>query len=85
MTADTTFIHEFSVGDKTFRLDALLVLSELTLAGAEQEPTKEQLMASVRASVRPQEMAASLTDAEALALALRVTMSLKHLGNAGAP
>ena len=85
MTADTTFIHELSVGDKTFRLDALLVLSELTLAGAEQEPTKEQLMASVRASVRPQEMAASLTDAEALALALRVTMSLKHLGNAGAP
>lgn len=85
MTADATFIHEFSVGDKTFRLDALLVLSELTLAGAEQEPTKEQLMASVRASVRPQEMSASLTDAEALALALRVTMSLKHLGNAGAP
>jgi hypothetical protein len=29
------------VGDKTFRLDALLVLSELTAAGAEQEPTKD--------------------------------------------
>ena len=85
MTADTTFIHEFSVGHKTFRLDALLVLSELTLAGAEQEPTKEQLMSAVRASIRPQEMAAGLSDAEALALALRVTMSLKHLGNAGAP
>lgn len=85
MTADTTFIHEFSVGDKTFRLDALLVLSELTLAGAEQEPTKEQLMSAVRASIRPQEMAAGLSDSEALALALRVTMSLKHLGNAGAP
>ena len=85
MTADTTFIHEFSVGDKTFRLDALLVLSELTLAGADKEPTKEQLMAAVRSSVRPAEMAAGLSDAEALALALRVTMSLKHLGNAGAP
>ncbi len=85
MNADTAFIHEFAVGDKTFRLDALLVLSELTLAGAEQEPTKEQLMAAVRSSVRPQEMGAALSDAEALALSLRVTMSLKSLGNAGAP
>jgi hypothetical protein len=85
MQADTAFIHEFAVGDKTFRLDALLVLSELTLAGADQEPTKEQLMAAVRSSVRPPEMGAALTNAEALALALRVTMSLKSLGNAGAP
>lgn len=85
MTSDTTFIHEFTVGDKTFRIDALLVLSELTLAGADQDPTKEQLMAAVRSSIRPAEMAATLSDAEALALALRVTMSLKSLGNAGAP
>jgi hypothetical protein len=85
MTSDTTFIHEFSVGDKTFRLDALLVLSELTLSGADKEPSKEQLMAAVRSSVRPVEVASTLSDAEALALALRVTMSLKNLGNAGAP
>jgi hypothetical protein len=85
MTLDTTFIHEFTVGDKAFRIDALLVLSELTLAGADQDPTKEQLMAAVRSSIRPAEMAATLSDAEALALALRVTMSLKSLGNAGAP
>jgi hypothetical protein len=85
MTSDTTFIHEFTVGDKAFRIDALLVLSELTLAGADQDPTKEQLMAAVRSSIRPTEMAATLSDAEALALALRVTMSLKSLGNAGAP
>jgi hypothetical protein len=85
MTSDTTFIHEFTVGDKAFRIDALLVLSELTLAGADQDPTKEQLMAAVRSSIRPAEMAATLSDAEALALALRVTMSLKSLGNAGAP
>jgi uncharacterized protein related to proFAR isomerase len=82
---DSTFIHEFVVGDKTFRIDALLVLSELTLVGADQEPTKEQLMAAVRSSIRPPEMAGGLTDAEALALALRVTFSLKSLGNVGAP
>lgn len=82
---DTAFIHEFTVGDKAFRVDALLMLSELTLAGADTEPNKEQLMAAVRSSIRPVEIAATLSNAEALALALRVTMSLKQLGNAGAP
>lgn len=82
---ENNFIREYEVADKSYKIDALLVLSELTLSGAEQEPSKEQLIAAVRAAIRPAEAAASLSDSEALALALRVTMSLKQLGNAGAP
>jgi len=85
MEADTNFIREYGVADKTFRVDALLVLSELTLSGADAEPTKEQLVTALRKAIRPASDGEALTDAEALALALRVTMSLKQLGNAGAP
>lgn len=82
---DTSFIQSFQVGDKTFQIDSLLVLSELTMMGADANPTKEHLIAATRASIRPVADAATLTESETLALALRVTMSLKSLGNAGAP
>jgi hypothetical protein len=85
METDTTFIREFPVADKTYRIDALLVLSELTLAGADQDPTKEQMVAAVRRAIRPVEAAETLSESEAFALSLRVMMSLKSLGNAGAP
>jgi hypothetical protein len=85
MDADTNFIREYGVSDKTFKVDALLVLSELTLAGADAEPNTQQMMSAIRKAIRPASEAEALTDAEALALALRVTMSLKQLGNAGAP
>lgn len=85
MSNETQFISEYPVGDKAFKIDALLVLSELTLAGATDNPTSEQLIKAVRAAVRPVSEAESMTNAEAHALALRVMMSLKQLGNAGAP
>lgn len=85
MSQETQFISEYPVGDKTFKIDALLVLSELTLAGATDNPTSEQLIAAVKAAVRPASEAEAMTNAEAHALALRVMMSLKQLGNAGAP
>ena len=85
MSNETQFISEYPVGDKAFKIDALLVLSELTLAGATDNPTSEQLINAVRAAVRPVSEAEAMTNAEAHALALRVMMSLKQLGNAGAP
>jgi hypothetical protein len=85
MSNETQFISEYPVGDKAFKIDALLVLSELTLAGATDNPTSEQLIKAVRAAVRPVSDAEAMTNAEAHALALRVMMSLKQLGNAGAP
>lgn len=85
MSNETQFISEYPVGDKAFKIDALLVLSELTLAGATDNPTSEQLIKAVRAAVRPVSEAEAMTNAEAHALALRVMMSLKQLGNAGAP
>lgn len=85
MSKETQFISEYPVGDKAFKIDALLVLSELTLAGATDNPTSEQLIKAVKAAVRPVSDAEAITNAEAHALALRVMMSLKQLGNAGAP
>jgi len=85
MNNETQFISEYPVGDKAFKIDALLVLSELTLAGATDNPTSEQLIKAVKAAVRPVSDADLITNAEAHALALRVMMSLKQLGNAGAP
>jgi hypothetical protein len=85
MSNETQFISEYPVGDKAFKIDALLVLSELTLAGATDNPTSEQLIKAVKAAVRPVSDAEAMTNAEAHALALRVMMSLKQLGNAGAP
>jgi len=85
MSNETQFISEYPVGDKAFKIDALLVLSELTLAGATDNPTSEQLIKAVRSAVRPVSEAEAMTNAEAHALALRVMMSLKQLGNAGAP
>jgi hypothetical protein len=85
MSNETQFISEYPVGDKAFKIDALLVLSELTLAGATDNPTSEQLINAVKAAVRPVSDAEAMTNAEAHALALRVMMSLKQLGNAGAP
>jgi hypothetical protein len=85
MSNETQFISEYPVGDKAFKIDALLVLSELTLAGATDNPTSEQLIKAVKAAVRPVSDADLITNAEAHALALRVMMSLKQLGNAGAP
>jgi hypothetical protein len=85
MSNETQFISEYPVGDKAFKIDALLVLSELTLAGATDNPTSDQLINAVKAAVRPVSDAEAMTNAEAHALALRVMMSLKQLGNAGAP
>jgi hypothetical protein len=82
---ENQFIQEYPVGDKAFKIDALLVLSELTLAGATDNPTSDQLINAVKAAVRPVCDSEAMTNAEAHALALRVMMSLKQLGNAGAP
>ena len=79
------FIMDYQVGDKTYRLDALLVLAELALTGSQENPSQEQLIAAIKSAIRPVEQAGTLTDAEAFALSLRVTMSLKSLGNVGAP
>ena len=82
---ENQFIQEYPVGDKVVKIDALLVLSELTMMGAEENPTRENLIQATRNAIRPQSEAESLSPTETLALALRVTMSLKSLGNAGAP
>lgn len=85
VTPNSDFIGEYCVGDKTLRLDALLVLSALTIHGNVDNPSPEVLIKAVRRAVRPIEEAETLTDEEAYALSLRITMSLKSLGNAGAP
>lgn len=83
--SNNDFIMDYEVGDKTYRLDALLVLAELALTGSQENPSQEQLIAAIKSAIRPVEQARTLTDAEAFALSLRVTMSLKSLGNVGAP
>jgi hypothetical protein len=55
------------------------------MMGAEENPTRENLIQATRNAIRPQSEAEALSPTETLALALRVTMSLKSLGNAGAP
>lgn len=85
MNDPNSFIREYPVGDKSVRVDALLVLSELTLSGATENPSPDQLIEAVRSAIRPTEVASSLSKAEAHALSLRIMMSLKTLGNAGAP
>lgn len=81
MTKNTEFIFDYEVGDKTFRLDALLILAELAINNNHENPTTEHMIAAVKNAVRPIEQARTLTDTEAYALSLRVTMSLKAMGN----
>lgn len=72
-----------TVGSKEFAVDGMLVMAELALAGG--EPNNQQIIAAVRRCLQPSEQAASLTDAESLAIGLRISMRLQQLGKALAP
>ena len=73
-----------SVGSKNFTIDGMLVMAELALNGG-SEPNNQQIIAVVRKCLEPADQAATITDAEALAIGLRVSMRLQHLGKALAP
>jgi len=80
------FISNYQVGDKIFQIDELLVFSELSLNGTEGEPeSPAKLIESVKRAIRPPESAGTLTDGEAFALAVRVSLAIKELGKDIAP
>ena len=80
------FISNYQVGDKIIQIDELLVFSELSLSGTEGEPeSPTKLIASVKKAIRPPELAETLTDGEAFALAVRVSLAIKELGKGIAP
>lgn len=72
-----------AVGSKEFTVDGMLVMAELALSG--NEPNNQQIITVVRNCLQPAEQAASLSDAEALAVGLRISMRLQQLGKALAP
>jgi hypothetical protein len=78
------FTITVQVGQNTFSIDGMLVMAELALVG-EPEPSNQKLIEIVRRCLRPQEAAAAVTDAESLAIGLRVSMRLRQLGKALAP
>lgn len=73
-----------SVGSKQFTIDGMLVMAELALA-SNGEPNNAQIIDVVRRCMQPSEPGATVTDAEALAIGLRVSMRLQQLGKALAP
>lgn len=73
-----------SVGQKQFSVDGMLVMAELALCN-NGEPNNAQIIEVIRKTLNPQEQAASLTDAEALAIGMRISMRLQQLGKALAP
>jgi len=80
------FISNYQVGDKIIQIDELLVFSELSLNGTEGEPeSPTKLIESVKKAIRPPELAETLTDGEAFALAVRVSLAIKELGKDIAP
>jgi hypothetical protein len=72
------------VGEVQFQIDGLLVMAEIALTGV-PEPTNAQLIEIVKRCLRPKNQASAVTDAEALAIGLRVSMKLRDLGKALAP
>lgn len=83
--SDTSFIHTYQVGDKSILLDALLVFAELAMSEAGENPTKEQMIQAVKSAIRPQSLKDTLTNAEAFALSVRVSIHLRALGKDTAP
>jgi hypothetical protein len=78
------FTISVRVGDAQFVIDGMLVMSELALSG-EPEPSNAKLIEIVRRCLRPKEAVATVTDAEALSIGLRVSMRLRQLGKTLAP
>lgn len=85
MPADETFLAEYRVADKTYAVDAMLVLSHLIVSGHQENPTTEQVIAAVRGSVYPQSDVESLNDAGAYMIGLRSLHKCVPLGKSGAP
>jgi hypothetical protein len=83
MTNDE-FIISVQVAELQFQIDGLLVMAEIALTGT-PEPTNAQLIEIVKRCLRPKDQAGNVTDAEALAIGLRVSMKLRELGKALAP
>lgn len=78
------FCFTVRVNDKELSVDGMLIMAELRLS-ANAEDSDAHLIAAVRKCVRPADVAQSLTDAEALALGLRIGMRLQTLGKTLAP
>lgn len=85
-TPDETFIQTYRVGQKILRVDAFMALSALQLNpnGFEKINNADLMLAVKNATVPPSD-ADALTDIELLALAQRVTLHLRSLGNVSAP
>lgn len=84
-TKEDQFIKVFQVGDKEYKIDALLVFADMAMSSEAEGPTNEQIILSIKRALRPQSLAETLTDQEAFALSLRVSLSLKNLGKDIAP
>lgn len=84
MATTDDFNLTVSVGPKNFSIDGMLVMAELALCGS-NEPSNGQIIDAVRKCLQPPEQVASLSDAEALAIGMRVSMRLQQLGKVIAP
>lgn len=78
------FQFTVTVNDKQVSVDGMLVMAEFALS-TNGEANNAQVIDVVRKCVKPADVAQSLTDAEALALGLRISMRLQSMGKTLAP
>jgi hypothetical protein len=80
------FIFPVYVGAKQYKIDGMLVMAELALSGSgEMNTDNATLINVVRKCITSDGEPPVLTDAEALAIGLRVSMRLQNLGKGLAP
>lgn len=74
-----------TIQGKEFTIDGMLVMAEVALNGKVEENQNTQLIEVVRKCAEPADLVASLSDAQLLAIGLKITMRLQQLGKALAP
>ena len=74
-----------SIQGKTFTIDGMLLMAEVALHGKPEENQNTQLIEMVRKCAEPADVVAGLSDAQALAVGLKITMRLQQLGKTLAP
>lgn len=84
-TENDDFNIRVTIQGKEFTIDGMLVMAEVALNGKADENQNAQLIDVVRKCAEPSDLVATLSDAQLLAIGLKITMRLQQLGKALAP
>jgi len=84
-TENDDFNIRVTIQGKEFTIDGMLVMAEVALNGKADENQNTQLIEVVRKCAEPADVVANLSDAQLLAIGLKITMRLQQLGKALAP